>query len=209
MFSLKKIFGKDDTFFDLLEESAREAEASAQFLARFFSSPGAPKNIEELTRFRRKDKKIKKDIAEQLAKTFVTVIEKEDIEALSSAIYKVPKTVEKFAERYLASAAQLKDHDFSRHTSMLAQAANHVSTMVNSLRRGRQLEEIKEMNGRLQQVEGDADKLMLEILKDLYSGRHAPLQVMLLKDLHEMLERGVDKCRNAGSVVTHIAMKNS
>ena len=33
--------------------------------------------------------------------TFITALEREDIEALSNALYKIPKTVEKFCERIL------------------------------------------------------------------------------------------------------------
>jgi len=40
---------------------------------------------------RRKGKRITEDIDEHLCKTFVTPIEREDIESLSDALYKIPK----------------------------------------------------------------------------------------------------------------------
>jgi hypothetical protein len=39
--------------------------------------------------------------------TFVTALDREDIEALNSALYKIPKTIEKFAERYEIVADRL------------------------------------------------------------------------------------------------------
>jgi uncharacterized protein Yka (UPF0111/DUF47 family) len=209
MISLQKLFGKDDTFFNLLHASAEEARASVQALNRWLRNPQAHPALEEFVRSRRKDKEINKEISEKLIKTFVTMLEREDIEALSSALYKIPKTVEKFAERLALAAPHLRETDFSRHAYLLEQATEHVATMVNALRHGAHIEEIKEMNGRLQQVEGDADKLNLEMLKDLYSGRHEPLKVLALRDLYELLEKVVDRCRDAGNVVTHIVLKNS
>ena len=38
MFSLKKLFGKDDMFFDLLEAGAEEAKASVDFFGRYLQT---------------------------------------------------------------------------------------------------------------------------------------------------------------------------
>ena len=58
-------------------------------------------------------------------------------------------------------------------------------------------------------MEVEADKYMNELLRDLYSGKYEPVQVMLLKDLFELLEKMIDRCRDAGNVVAHIVLKNS
>jgi uncharacterized protein Yka (UPF0111/DUF47 family) len=71
------------------------------------------------------------------------------------------------------------------------------------------VEEVKIKNAVLQKVEGDADKLILDILKDLYSGRHEPTKVLAMKDLYELLEKVIDRCRDAGNVITHIILKHS
>jgi hypothetical protein len=71
------------------------------------------------------------------------------------------------------------------------------------------LERIKELNDRLQFVEGEADKLMVELLRDLYSGKQDALRVVILKDLYELMEKVIDRCRDAGNVVLQIALKNS
>jgi uncharacterized protein Yka (UPF0111/DUF47 family) len=71
------------------------------------------------------------------------------------------------------------------------------------------MEKIKELNDRLQYIEGEADKLMLVLLRDLYSGRHEPLKVIILKDLYELMEKVIDRCRDAGNVVVQVVLKNS
>ena len=50
---------------------------------------------------------------------------------------------------------------------------------------------------------------MAELLKELYSGKFPPLTVIILKDLYELLERVVDRCRDAGNVVANVVLKNS
>src|SRR5437667_11718095 len=100
MFSLQKILGKEDKFFDLLEASAEEAHGSVQLLNALIKSPEQARSLEEFAHTRRKDKRITEEITEELCKTFVTPLEREDIEALASALYKIPKTAEKFGERF-------------------------------------------------------------------------------------------------------------
>ena len=65
------------------------------------------------------------------------------------------------------------------------------------------------MNDKLQYIEGEADKLMIELLKDLYSGRYEAIRAIVIRDLYELMEKVIDRCRDAGNVVMHIVLKNS
>jgi len=84
-----------------------------------------------------------------------------------------------------------------------------VLEMVKALRDGMNLEKIRDLNDKLQFLEGEADDQMLILYKDLFSGKYEPVQVILLKDLYELLEKMIDRCRDAGNVVAHIVLKNS
>jgi uncharacterized protein Yka (UPF0111/DUF47 family) len=211
MFSLQKLFGKDDRFFELLEASSQEARRSVQMLNELLSAPSKPASLQEFHAAKNADKRITEQISQALLKTFVTQLEREDIEVLSAALYRIPKTVEKFAERFIICAPLVNDVDFTRHTALLDQATQQVVGMVQLLRNlgeGR-LDQAKEMNRKLQQIEGDADDYALELLAELYSGRHTPIKVLALRDLYDLLEKVIDRCRDTGNVITHIVLKNS
>ena len=209
MFSLQKIFGKDDPFFRLLEESAKESQNSVQALKRILQNPSMTPTLDEFVASRRHEKQLAGEISSLLVNTFVTSLEREDIEALSHALYKIPKTVEKFAERYVLCAPRLRDINFDQYLTMMDQATDTLFRLVQALRKKSDLEGIKEFNGMLQKVEGEADKLMLERLRDLYSGKHDPVKAVILKDLYELLEKVFDRCRDAGNIVFNIVLKHS
>jgi uncharacterized protein Yka (UPF0111/DUF47 family) len=141
-------------------------------------------------------------------KTFVTSLEREDIESLSNALYKIPKTVEKFAERYILCAPRVRDVKFDTQIAMLEEAIKIVVTMLKGLKKN-DLASISAQNTRLQQIEGDADKLMLDHFRVLYSGQYEPLTALALKDLHEIMEKVFDRCRDAGNVISHVVLKHS
>jgi uncharacterized protein Yka (UPF0111/DUF47 family) len=109
----------------------------------------------------------------------------------------------------LLAPQQVAGVNFSQQIDLLEKATNTVLEMVKSLRRGVNLNEIKELNNKLQQVEGEADSAIMTLYKDLFSGKHDPIKVIVLKDLYELLEKVVDRCRDAGNVISHIVLKNS
>lgn len=209
----KRIFGKDDHFYDLLEASANEAKNASIQLSGFLEGlkqDGPRQTLDEINLSRRKDKKIKQEITEQLCRTFVTPLEREDIEALSNSLYKIPKTVVKVGERLLICQPHvLQAEDLFRQVKLLEQASEVVSEMVRLLRSGADLDKIQELNNKLQYLEGEADKLVITMLRELCNGERDAREVIILKDLFELLERAIDRCRDAGNTVFQVVLKNS
>ena len=208
MISLQRLVGGGDIFFDLLERSADEAHESVRIFVRHLSSPD-PASLDQFAVVRRKEKRITEEISQRLTQTFVTPLEREDIDALALALYKIPKTLEKFAERLLISPPNLPRTGFQRQAELLQQSMETLEVMVRELRSSPDLGKIKDQNLKLQYLEGQADLLMVERLKDLYNEPHRAVDVVALKDLYDLLEKVIDRCRDAGNIVVQIVLKNS
>ena len=212
MFSIRKFFGHDEKFFDLLEASAQQADSSVHHLIDLLTKlehHDSPASLDEFVHSRRKDKEITQELTEQLCKTFITPLEREDIQALASALYKIPKTVEKIGERIVIFPGELHGRSFKKHLELLDQAAETVVAMVRALRKGTDVATAREQNARLQTIEGDADKLELELLRDLFHGEYETKQIIFLRDLYELLEKVIDRCRDAGNIILQIVLKYS
>ena len=212
MLSIKKLLGHDEKFFDLLEASAQQADSSVHHLVALLAKleqHDSPQSLEEFVHSRRKDKQITQELTEQLCKTFITPLERDDIQALAAALYKIPKTVEKIGERVLICPGDLHGRNFEKHLQLLDQAAEAVLAMVKELRNGTDVATAREMNARLQTIEGDADKLELALLRDLYHGDYEAKQIIFLRDLYELLEKVIDRCRDAGNIILQVVLKYS
>jgi uncharacterized protein Yka (UPF0111/DUF47 family) len=209
MFSLQRLLGREDKFFELLEASADESRHSIQALINFVKNPKEIRSLDEFILSRRNEKRIANEISEALCTTFVTALEREDIEALSVALYKIPKTVEKIGERILIAPHLLEGIDLSRQVVLLDKATEIVRKMIVELRGGVHLEQIKRLNDQLQVVEGEADKVINELLRDLYSKEQNAVKIVFARDLFELLEKVADRARDAGNVINHIVLKNS
>lgn len=211
MISIGKFLGHDQKFYDLLEASAKQADTSVHHLVDLLAkieSKGSP-DLAAFAQSRREDKRITQELTEQLTKTFITPLEREDIQALAASLYKIPKTVEKIGERMLISPQDLPKVTFARQVELLDRAAETVLAMVKQLRKGMNVNTAREMNAKLQTIEGDADDLELELLRDLYQGNYDAKHIIFLRDLYELLEKVIDRCRDAGNVILQVVLKHT
>ena len=209
MFSLQTIFGKGDKFYGLLEASAGAARESTSALVELLQAPAGQRSLDKFKLARQREKDIAAQISQELVNTFVTALEREDIEALNSVLYKIPKTVEKFAERYTIAFDRMGDVDFASRAVMLEKACVVLEEMVGLLRKGMNLDHSKLLNDKLQAIENEADRLILDMYRESYTRETDPMRYLILKDLFEILEKAIDRCRDAGNVIYQVVLKNS
>ncbi len=194
---------------DLLEGCAEEAQRTVRRLTSILRREGQVQDLDHFLAAERREKKLLKEIEEQLVRVFVTGLEREDIEALSRALYKLVKTTEKFAQRYRLVADLVVGVDFSRQAVLLEEAVAILGEMIRDLRSLPPLERMKELNDRLETTEDAADAVVDALVRDLYHADLPAGQFLARKDLYDLLEKLIDRCRDVGGIVTHIVLKNS
>lgn len=208
MFSLQTIFGSGQQFYNLLDEAAQAAYDSTKALHSMMKATDRQPALDAFKLARQRERAASDKISHALVDSFITPIEREDIESLGSALYKIPKQVEKFADRYSLAVKHLEGIDFAPRAAMLEQAAAVVVDMVHELQK-MNIDRMTALNDKLRALENEADRLMLELYRDIYSGRLDNLQMFLLKEFFEILEKAIDRCREAGVVAYQIVLKNS
>jgi uncharacterized protein Yka (UPF0111/DUF47 family) len=115
----------------------------------------------------------------------------------------------KFSEKFTVCHQHLEGVDFSPQLRILEQATDTLIDMVKKLREHASLEVMKSRNETMHYLESEADRLMLELIRDLYNGKHDPLKVIIMLDLYETLELIIDRCRDAGNVIFQVVLKYS
>ena len=209
MFSLQKFLGKGEEFFDLFEASAQKSIECLEHLKAILLNSENIDGLSLLRKARRENKELAEKIDELVVRSFVTVLEREDIEALARALYKIPKPLEKFAERFVLLNSEISTEHFQLQIAAIDTATTIVSRMVKELRKGNNLAKIKGFNARLHEAEEEADTLELKLMADLYNSSQDPMKAIIMADFYELLEKVIDYCRDAGNVITHIFLKNS
>src|SRR3954470_20360524 len=165
MSALQRLLGRDDKFYRFLESSAGQAQAGAAALGRLVATlnQGPTETIMgDIDQSRRSHKRISQEITEALFQTFSTPIEREDIETLSNAFYKISKNVEKIAERLIICPPGIKIDPINRQVSLLQQGTLHLVKMTAELSKKHEPQTMRDGYERIQAIEGDADRVMNE-----------------------------------------------
>jgi uncharacterized protein len=209
MLSLQSYFSNSSSFSRLFEACAAEIRGSADMLLEQLDFRWSQANEDAFAPIRQRYERLDEEIATLLCQSFNTPLEREDLEALSSALSAIQKAMEKLSTRLLMSRPFLPIGCFDLPAKTLKEITNLVCEMVEGLWRQPDLPQFKAKNDRLHLLENDADKLVVAMLSDLYRGESEMMQVVILRDLFELLEQVIDHCREAGNVIFHILLKNS
>ena len=208
MISFQRLLGREDEFFGLLEASAAECVASIAALRNVLARPGEKPGLEAFAAARRKDKELTQRLEEMLIHVFVTPIEREDIELLADKLYKIPKVIEKFAERYALVFDRVADVRFDGQAEALERAVGLLRQMVAALHKA-DIGMIKTRQSELRGLARGAEIALAESLTALYSPDNDPLKAIITRDLFDLLERAMERTREAAAVIAHILLKNS
>jgi hypothetical protein len=207
MFSVQRLLGRDDEFCVLLEGSALEGVRSIECLKQILTSSFSAPALKCFAQARRTDKMITTQIAELLVRALVISFDRHDLEAIAQALYKVPKTVEKFAERYLVSYERVREFDFTRQIVLMEEAVKSVLEIVQAFRAYAGVAEIKRLDSRIQRLENEADDVILPLLEKIYAMKERDVRPIILKDLIELNEKVVDRCRDASGLIVRVVVK--
>jgi uncharacterized protein Yka (UPF0111/DUF47 family) len=96
-----------------------------------------------------------------------------------------------------------------KQLSLLVKGAEVIEKMVKDLCAGEHGENIKDEYAQMQAIEAEADRAISDLLKALYRDETDARIIISWKDIYDLLEKAVDRCRDAGFVVFHVALKNA
>lgn len=209
MFSLQRALGEDTAILNLLEACAVEACQSVGALRTLVTQTENPPSLAAFRETRKKEKQLIETIDETLLHALVLALEREDVEDLAESLYRIPKTVDNFAHRFILSQPQIGAVDFSRQIGLMERGCSMVSQMICGLRARMNVADLKQLNATMQKIESDADDLVLEMTSGFYEPEFPTLKAIIIKDLIELNEKVVDRCRDAGNVIVRVALKNT
>ena len=128
---------------------------------------GAPQNGRPLEQFitsRRQEKQIHEQITSLLCSTLITPLEREDIEALSNALSRITKVTQEVRPAVPALAPAHPPELFRQQLGCSSRRPKRSARWSGELRHGRTSTASRKQNSQLHRYEGEADKLMIDLL---------------------------------------------
>jgi predicted phosphate transport protein (TIGR00153 family) len=203
--------GKDGAaFYDLLEAQAEAACCASEAFERLASDfAHAAKLAHRIEEIENEADHITHELANKVDSTFVTPLDKEDLNALSSQLDDVTDAIET-ASGYIA-LYQLTEArpDLPALAGCLVEATGAMQGAVSALRNlkgGR--EALHGVLVRVHDAENRGDRLYRHALADLLnSPGAAPILVIKWKAVYDSIEAALDSCEDVSNIVESVAVK--
>ena len=202
------IVPQERRFFDLLEEDAKAvaegARALLDLLRDFRDVPGKQKHIKDIEH--RGDEAVH-TIFEELNKTFITPIDREDIMALASDLDNVLDMIDAAANRLRLYEIEEPSPAMVDLAEVIVEATSALEKAVGMIQDMKQADKVEAICVEVNRLENVADDLMNTSVAALFKEKDV-IHIIKHKEIIERLEEATDYCEDVANVLSDIVAKN-
>jgi predicted phosphate transport protein (TIGR00153 family) len=202
-----KIFKrKQDNFLRLINEQTALTLKGVELLDEYMKTCD-PKIVSDLTRTEKEADEIRRILIEELNKTFITPIDREDIFSLSRTI----DDVLDYAYSTVTEMGVLKVEPtpfMGRMSSLLRDAAYEIYMAVQRLEEHPGV--ATDHAQRAKALENRVEEVYREAIADLFSGPedvHHIIEMLKMREVYRHLSNAADRGDEAGNVIADIVVK--
>ena len=147
-----------------------------------------------------------RDIFAELNKTFITTLDREDMQRIASKIDDVIDFMDGIVARvYIYKITTTPSYSMEM-AQELVKATKEVEYMISKLQRIKNSEDMIKHCRNTGDIEHTVDDLYRNAIKELFESNDA-LNIIKLKDIYETIETASDRCVDVADVIEDIVLK--
>ncbi|MDP2950595.1 MAG: DUF47 family protein [Chloroflexota bacterium] len=195
-------------FYDLFEKSAHNLVAAAEVMVDLMDHfENVEMKTARMKELEHVGDSITHEIVEQLHKTFVTPLDREDITALAHHLDDIVDFME-------GATTAIRIYGIARPATAARGLADlirlqvvQVERAVQNLRQRSRLKGVLEQCVEIHRLENEADTLFLNAMAELFHDQADAVEIIKWRDVYDQLERATDSCEHVANVLEGIVLK--
>ncbi|HSA06804.1 MAG TPA: DUF47 family protein [Candidatus Gastranaerophilales bacterium] len=200
---------EEKIFYELFEKSSCVCCESALILKSLLKGDFDPERLIKIKELRKISSSLAKETLEQLNKTFVTPIDREDIQYIASKLNRINKKITKTYQNLKIYNLKAYFSNIEKHVDLLVEASNEIRHILSELKKVSDMKRIIQSSQKVKEIENAGDELFVQHLEDLFSGKYDALTVIKLKDIYNSIENALNTCSDISDEVVRIVLKHS
>jgi len=202
------IMPKEPKFFDLFEKGADNvATAATELHILFHDYTNVAQKVGRLTELEHKGDYITHQIVEQLHRTFVTPLDREDIGLLTQGLDDVMDFMEDAAVAMLLYRIKQPTKRARQLADILVDVTDELVKAIPHMRKRSEMSQILQHCVEINRLENEADSIVRFALAELFDD--IPLEdVIKWREIYEHLENAVDKAEDVANVLEGVVLKH-
>lgn len=200
---------KNNVFYDSFESAAKNCNDMAILFNEALTHGITDERIVKARTLKHRGSGLERETISKLNTTFVTPIDREDIQLLATMLNKITK---KIAQAFM----NLNVYRMANYTEEMLQQSKAILKATDELRRSVSLlktisktKEITTSHESMKEIETLGDDILYRAMDKLFSGEFEAIEVIKLRDIYKGLESAMDKCFSVSDTILNIALKNN
>ena len=198
---------REEKFFELFVEDAKNVLAGARLLEEFFRSYDQRERLaSQLRDLEHSGDSISHDIGQRLERTFVTPFDREDIYQLISRLDDIIDFIEEVADTCILYKIVEPTPTAVAQAGILVKQCEEVVRALEKLRR---FKDIGPHWIEIHRLENEGDRVARKAIADLFTNGNDAIEIIKWKDIYALLEDAIDSCEDAANVIERIVVKHA
>jgi predicted phosphate transport protein (TIGR00153 family) len=205
-----KFFPKDFNFFKLFEEQVSYAVDAARFFKEVVSQGCVSEDaLSKMASIEHQADDVAHTIIEQLNKTFITPIDREDIHALTMRLDDIVDMIDTIVSRMRIYNITGVDKNLVEFAEVIEQSVQAVARAIGGLRNIKNVKVVFDACVEVNRLENVGDTMRDTVLMELFEARKDPIAVIKWKDIYQDAETVLDVCEDVAHIVDSIMVKQA
>lgn len=197
-------------FYSLFEDGAGICSESAKLYHKIVSTDSEylEDYLIEAKTFKRMSSNISKENLALLNASFITPIDREDIQLISSLLSRITKSIVKSSINLRVYKIDHYNGFMKKQSEALLKATEELKNIISLLKKGPTLKEVTECHHKMKEIENHGDEILFKATEELYSGVHDALHVLKMRDIYKNIENALDICSAISDEIVNIVLKH-
>lgn len=200
---------KNNIFFDYFEDAAKNCHDMAILFNEALMHGITEENVIKARILKHRGSGLERETIKKLNSTFVTPIDREDIQCLATMLNKITKKiVQAFMNLNIYRMTSYTEEMLQQSRTVL-KATDELMRSVSLLKTISKIKEISASHESMKEIETLGDDILYRAMDKLFSGEFEAIEVIKLKEIYKILESAMDKCFSVSDEILNIALKNN
>ncbi len=204
---------REEKFIKMLKELEAHANQSCRLLKTMVERRDDEAAIrdaaEGIRKSKREAKKSLEIITQEICRTLITPFDREDIQQFAVVLYHIPKLIDKITVRLLTHGMYPFNGDFNQFVAIIERQAEAMSAVLQEFSGKLNTKTVNAKAAILHELEDQGDVVLGQLIASSFHDIADIRELILRKDIYEMLEDVTDQYRDAANVALQIILKHS
>jgi predicted phosphate transport protein (TIGR00153 family) len=201
---------KEQKFFDLFEESAKNIIKASQALKEMLDTwQFIDSRVAEITELEHEGDSITHQVISLLHRTFITPFDREDIALLAHTMDDIIDFVHATADSMFIYKITSPTQRAKELADIIVQGAIEVEKAVRGLRHKSEFKQILERCVEINRLENMADRVYRAAIGEIFENTSDITQIIKWREIYEHMESATDRAEDVADVLEGVALKNA